>query len=214
MVFIVAIELVALSACSTDRVRQDACRGALRAAWRAYTVQPPTPDDRRSQSEARFDSEGRTAIASLDSARAALPAGGGPEDRFLSATLGGLVATLRNRHDAQVGGVLMGRENAAAMASQDVIRMKDTYDRGFDLLKAEAEADGVAERTILQLAAWERRFLRENYLADSYVGRLLAMVEDSRAKGAPDSTLLHRPEIEARIASWDVFVVGEIRSLK
>ena len=214
ILLLAVVGLAALTSCSVERMNRDAVRGALRAAWRAYSVEPPLPDDLSNASDTRFDLEGRASIASLDSARAALPSSGAPEVRYLSATLGGLVASLRDRHEAQAGSRRMSRENAQAIAVGDLASMKATYDRGFDLLGAESAASGIATRKILKLAAWERRFLHETYLADSYVGMMLAMVDDQRAKGTPDSTLLHRPEIEAQIASWDPAVVAEIRTLK
>jgi hypothetical protein len=64
------------------------------------------------------------------------------------------------------------------------------------------------------LAAWERRFLNENYLADSYEGQLLAQVESTKANGMPDSMIVQREEIEGRIASADSTVIGDISRIR
>ena len=186
-----------------------AIREALRAAWRAYTLQSPsegaTSPVAMSQaasaaSETRFNFEGEARFASLDSVIATISAEGYAERRYLRETLVGLASTLRDRHNAQVSLL-------RAMRSQEAGAHVDE-ETGMAMLKATSVADGIAERTILRLAAWERRFLRENYLADAYEGRLLAQVESTRANGTPDSELLHRPEIEGRIAWADSAVVA------
>jgi len=198
--------------CSSKDASRDAVQAALHAAWRAYTVESPA--ERASTSAgmartsemdseaARFESEGRASIASLDSALDAIPTGGGKAQRYLRETLAGLVSTLRERHDADLA-ILQGIRDQALGVTTD-------EDTGEHMMKTMAVAHGVTEQTILRLAAWERRFLHESYLADSYVGRRLALIESARVGGTPDSVLKARSEIETLIASWDSVVVAEI----
>jgi hypothetical protein len=153
--------------------------------------------------EARFDSEDRAAITALDSARAALPSGGSAADRYLSSKLGGLVTTLLDRHSSELE-IIRGQREA----------MRGVPGDAFSALMTHTSAGLVAEETIFELAAWERRYLHETYLADSYIGDMLADAAALRANGASDTTLLHRPELEARIASFDSAMVAEIRRMK
>lgn len=194
--------LVGLGACSRNEATDDAVRRALRAAWRAYAVQATAPDEVDRLSESRFESEGRAAIASLDSARATLPSDQRADARWVSATLAGLVGALRDRHNAQLAVWRALHEGVPTWALVD------------HQLRDHGVAQAVAERAILRLAAWERRFLHQSYLADSYTGSLLALVDNSRVNGTPDTMLLHRPEIEARIAAWDSVVVVEVEAMK
>ncbi|HEY2953845.1 MAG TPA: hypothetical protein VGK89_01205 [Candidatus Eisenbacteria bacterium] len=197
---------------STSR---DAIRTALNAAWRAHLVESPdaqasspvgTARAATAASIARFKEDARAAIMSLDSALAAIPSTRGAEHRYLTETLAGLVSTLKDRINAQV---------AMLEAIQDEERgMHVEEETGMRMLTAQSVAHEIEERTILRLAAWERRFLRESHLADSYQGRLLAQVENTRASGTPDSVLLQRREIEGRIAFADSIVVAEIDRIR
>lgn len=192
-----------------------AIRGALHVAWRAYTLQ--SPDERAKslsamrravgrESIARFEQESDGAIASLDSAVSSIPPGGEADRHYLRETLAGLVVTLRDRQSAKL---------AALEAMQDQQRGVHADEDAFTgLLRLESTDDRVAERTILRLAAWERRFLHERYLADSYLGRRLALVDQLRASGVPDSLLLHRREIDGRLMWADSAVVAEISHMK
>lgn len=200
---------------SVEETSRDAIRMALHAAWRAYTLQSPSAQETLPSgltqaagkvSVGRFEAEGKSSIASLDSALTAIPPAGEPHSRYLRETLAGLVSTLRDRHNAELITLeaIRGEEQGVHVDEET----------GTRILRAAAVADGVAERSILRLAAWERRFLHESYLADSYEGRLLAMVENTRANGVPDSMLLHRPEIDERITRADSIVVAEISHIK
>jgi hypothetical protein len=98
---------------ATDRM---AIRSALRAAWRAYTVESPSErqsteagltEAARGESVARYEAEGNAAIAALDSAVAVLPAEPRANRRYLSETLAGLVSTLRDRQNSELA-ILQG----------------------------------------------------------------------------------------------------------
>ncbi len=196
-----------LGSCATDRVRREGSRSALRAAWRAFAVEAPAPGDTASAS--RFDAAERAAVSALDGARAALPASRRPEDRYLAATLDQLAERLRTRHAARLA-VLHATSAPAAVARRGPVH----YDQTNDLREAEADADGVAESTLLQLAAWERRVLHERFLSDSYVALVQAEAADARAHAASDGPPPQRAEIEADLARWDALVAAEARSAR
>jgi hypothetical protein len=214
---VAALVLLELS-CQASRpavdTSRDAIRVALRAAWRAYALQSPADVAATSagisraagvESVSHFEAEGNATIASLDSAVSAIP-DGGAERRYLRETLSGLGSTLRGRQHAQIAVLESIRDEDHGVQLDEKT--------GTSMFTAMGVADGIAKRTILRLAAWERRYLHESYLADSYVGSLLASVESARAEGRPDSTLLHRPEIEDRIAWADSVVVAEVGRIR
>ncbi len=190
-----------LGSCATDRVRREGSRSALRAAWRAFAVEAPAAGDTASAS--RFEAQERAAVAALDSARAALPAPRRPEDRWLATTLDRLAARLAARHAARLALLEALREPAASTGRRGPV----PYDRSDDLREAEADAEGVAESTLLQLAAWERRFLHERSLSDSYV----ALVQ---ADAADDSAPPQRSVIEADLERWDALVAAEVKGTR
>lgn len=215
VLYVSAAMLVVLAAsCSLQHGGESAAhQAALRAAWHAYMVNGWTAPSADTD-EGAYDATGLSAISALDSARSALTSRGEPSDRYLSSTLGGLVSTLKDRHETQVAMIRNERQNTAARARGDMATAKETFDTGMGFLTSLSAANRAAEDTILKLAAWERRYLHETYLADSYVGDILANVASQRAKGTPDSMLLQRPEVESRIALADSLMMAEIRQLR
>ncbi|HXS83497.1 MAG TPA: hypothetical protein VN896_12345 [Methylomirabilota bacterium] len=212
--------LTVLSSCSFDGAYKPSIRLALRAAWGAYTMRSPiygaTTADvvgraTSSESIASFDAEGMASINSLDSALSAIPIGGGQPRQYLRQTLARLVSALRDRHSSELS------ELRAEQRTVDGVRL--AWDARRKIWNARVEAGHVADGIILRLAAWERRYLHETSLVDSYNSWLLAGVEGAMASDMPDSLrpgflkdTIHRlgPVVEGRIAWADSAMLAEI----
>ncbi len=202
--------------CSNDARRANSARGALRIAWHAYRVQ--APEDSAAVSGVRYKAAMDESIARLDSAAASIPPGGGREYRWLASAVAGFAVILRDRRDAHVTIWKTTRENGAGLPSQEIADPEARYraeeQEFMELLRAGSSKDYAAEAQVVALAAWERRYLREHFLEDAYVGDVLGQVALTRAGGEPDSNLLHRPEVESRVDRADSVMVGEIDRIK